>query len=582
MTVLRIALAQVNTTVGDLVGNEQKIVAYIERAKELGADVVALPELAIPGYPPEDLLLKPCFVQTNLDTLERITKRVSGIATIVGFVDHADDIHNAAAVLYEGRVAGVYHKTYLPNYSVFDEDRYFRAGERPLVFALGDVQVGVNICEDIWYPAGPTETQALAGAQLVINISASPYHAGKGAARERMLATRAADNVIFVAFCNLVGGQDELVFDGGSVILDERGELVARGRQFAEDLVVADLDLTAVFRQQLHDPRRRKERALQSEEAVQRVTLAPGVLQGERPPAEKHVMPPLDPLAEVYEALVLGTGDYVRKNGFRQAVIAISGGIDSSLTAAIAADALGKENVTGVFMPSRYSSDESREDATQLAENLGIGFMTVHIDETFQAYLDVLAEPFAGVERDVTEENLQARIRGNILMALSNKFGWLVLTTGNKSEMSVGYATLYGDMAGGFAVIKDVPKDMVYKLSQHVNERAGSAVIPQRVFDKAPTAELRPNQTDQDTLPPYPVLDRILHAYVEEDQDLDEIVALGQEGPLSFDRATVVDVMRMVDRAEYKRRQAPPGVKITPRAFGKDRRLPITNRYREG
>lgn len=582
MTVLRIALAQVNTTVGDLTGNEQKIVAYIERARELGADVVALPELAIPGYPPEDLLLKPCFVQTNLDTLERIAKRVSGITAVVGFVNHADDIHNAAAVLYEGRVAGVYHKTYLPNYSVFDEDRYFRAGERPLVFALGDVQVGVNICEDIWYPAGPTEIQALAGAQLVINISASPYHAGKGAARERMLATRAADNVIFVAFCNLVGGQDELVFDGGSVILDERGELIARGRQFAEDLVVADLDLTAVFRQQLHDPRRRKERALQSEEAVQRVTLAPGAPQGERPPAERHVVPRLDPLAEVYEALVLGTGDYVRKNGFRKVVIGLSGGIDSSLTAAIAADALGKENVTGVFMPSRYSSDESREDATQLAENLGIGFMTVHIDETFQAYLDMLAEPFAGVERDVTEENIQARIRGNILMALSNKFGWLVLTTGNKSEMSVGYATLYGDMAGGFAVIKDVPKDMVYKLSQHVNERAGCAVIPQRVFDKAPTAELRPNQTDQDTLPPYPVLDRILHAYVEEDRGLDEIVALGREDPPSFDRATVVDVMRMVDRAEYKRRQAPPGVKITLRAFGKDRRLPITNRYREG
>jgi NAD+ synthase (glutamine-hydrolysing) len=582
MTVLRIALAQVNTTVGDLTGNEQKIVAYIERARELGADVVALPELAIPGYPPEDLLLKPCFVQTNLDTLERIAKKVSGITAVVGFVDHAGDIHNAAAVLYEGRVAGVYHKSYLPNYSVFDEDRYFRAGECPLVFELGDVRVGVNICEDIWYPAGPTETQALAGAQLVINISASPYHAGKGAARERMLATRAADNVIFVAFCNLVGGQDELVFDGGSVILDERGEPVARGRQFAEDLVVADLDLTAVFRQQLHDPRRRKERALQSEEAVQRVTLAPGAPQGDRPPAEKHVVPRLDSLAEVYEALVLGTGDYVRKNGFRKVVIGLSGGVDSSLTAAIAADALGKENVTGVFMPSRYSSDESREDATQLAENLGIGFMTVHIDETFQAYLDMLAEPFAGVERDVTEENIQARIRGNILMALSNKFGWLVLTTGNKSEMSVGYATLYGDMAGGFAVIKDVPKDMVYKLSQHVNERAGCAVIPQRVFDKAPTAELRPNQTDQDTLPPYPVLDRILHAYVEEDRGLDEIVALGREDPLSFDRATVVDVMRMVDRAEYKRRQAPPGVKITLRAFGKDRRLPITNRYREG
>ena len=581
MSGLRLALAQINTTVGDLAGNEAKIVTRIARARELGAQIVAFPELAVPGYPPEDLLLKPSFVAANLDALERIARHASGITAVVGFVDRTEDIHNAAAVLHDGKVAAVYHKAYLPNYGVFDEDRYFRAGERPLVFSLGEAQVGVNICEDIWYPAGPTEVQAQAGAQLVINISASPYHAGKGAARERMLATRATDNVILVAFCNLVGGQDELVFDGGSVILDERGEVIARGQQFAEDLVVADLDLAAVFRQQLHDPRQRKGRAPQTAEAVQRVTLTPHASFAPLRATEEHIIPPLEPPAEIYQALVTGVGDYVRKNGFRQAVIGLSGGIDSSLTAAIAVDALGAENVTGVFMPSRYSSDESREDAAELAQNLGTRFMTIAIDRTFQAYLDMLAEPFAGRKPDTTEENLQARIRGNILMALSNKHGWLVLTTGNKSEMSVGYATLYGDMAGGLAVIKDVPKDLVYRLSAHVNRRAGRALIPQRVFDKAPTAELRPNQTDQDSLPSYPVLDRILHAYVEEDRSLSEIAALGATEP-AFDRATVVDVIRMVDRAEYKRRQAPPGIKITSRAFGRDRRLPITNRYREG
>ena len=605
MSTFRLVLAQINTTVGDLAGNERKIVDGIHRARALGADLVAFPELAVPGYPPEDLLLKPSFVQANLETLQRIANATRAtqsiraaenappIAAIVGFCDRTDDLHNAAALLYDGRVAAVYHKTYLPNYSVFDEERYFRAGERPLVFRLGDLapRIGVNICEDIWYPAGPTQTQALAGAQIVVNISASPYHAGKGAARERMLATRAADNVIYIAFCNLVGGQDELVFDGGSVILDERGEVVARARQFEEDLIVADLDLTAVFRQQLHDPRRRKERARLSAQAIEQVDLVSQASISQRPPpiprptCGRHpnspISPPLDPLAEVYQALVLGTGDYVRKNGFSKVVIAISGGIDSALTACIAVDALGAENVTGVFMPTRYSSVDSREDAEQLADNLGLHYLNIPIDEAFQAYLDMLAPAFAGTEPNVAEENIQARIRGNVLMALSNKFGWLVLTTGNKSEMSVGYATLYGDMAGGYAVIKDVPKDLVYRLSAYVNERAalaeraGRAVIPQRTIDKAPTAELRPNQTDQDTLPPYPVLDGILRAYVEEDRGLDDIVALG------YQRETVVDVLRMVDRAEYKRRQAAPGVRITPRAFGKDRRLPITNRYRE-
>jgi NAD+ synthase (glutamine-hydrolysing) len=575
VSAIRVALAQINPTVGDLAGNEQKIGGQIARARELEADIVAFPELAVPGYPPEDLLLKPSFVAANLACLKRIAGLTSGIAAIVGFVDRADDLYNAAAVLHEGRVAAVYHKAYLPNYAVFDEDRYFRAGECPLIFSLGEVAVGVNICEDIWHPAGPTRLQALAGAQLVVNISSSPYHAGKGTARERMLATRAADNVVCLAFCNLVGGQDERVFVGGSVVFDERGELVARGKQFAEDLLVVDLDLTAVFRQQLHDPRRRKERMRQAAGAVHRVELTPIDSRPKQAAASPSVLPLLEPAAEIYQALVLGTGDYVRKNGFQQVLIGLSGGIDSALTATIAADALGPENVVGVFMPSRYSSVESREDATQLAENLSIRFLTVPIDETFQAYLEMLAEPFAGLDQDVTEENIQARIRGNILMALSNKFGWLVLTTGNKSEMGVGYATLYGDMAGGFAVIKDVPKMLVYELAEHVNAREDRAVIPQRILDKAPTAELRPDQKDEDSLPPYRVLDPILHAYVEEDRGLEEIVALG------FDANTAAEVLSMVDHAEYKRRQAPPGVRITRRAFGKDRRLPITNHYRD-
>ena len=576
MTILRIALAQINPTVGDLTGNEKKILTYTARARELGADVVAFPELTVPGYPPEDLLLKPSFVAANIACLHRIAEATSGITAVVGFVDQTDDLYNAAAVLHDGQIAAVYHKAYLPNYAVFDEERYFHAGEHPLVFSLGGAVIGINICEDIWYPAGPTQIQALAGAQVVITLSASPYCAGKGPDRERMLATRADDNIVYVAFCNLVGGQDDLVFDGNSVILNERGQVLARARQFDQDLVVADLNLADVFRQRLHDPRRRKERALQPTEAVERVALTPTLPRQERPPITPSVIPHLAPVAEVYQALVLGTHDYVRKNGFREAVIGLSGGIDSALTAAIAVDALGRENVVGVWMPSRYSSVESRQDATQLAENLGIQFLAVPIDKTFQAYLEMLAEPFAGREPDVTEENLQARIRGNILMALSNKFGWLVLTTGNKSEMSVGYATLYGDMAGGFAVIKDVPKVMVYELSAYVNARAGRPIIPQRSIDKAPTAELRPNQKDEDSLPPYRVLDPILHAYVEEDRGLDEIVALG------FDEVTVAEVIRMVDRTEYKRRQSPPGIRITPRALGKDRRLPITNRYHEG
>jgi len=593
---LALALGQINSIVGDLQGNERKILDGIERAKELAVDVVAFPELSLPGYPPEDLLLKPSFLSANRASVQRLAKAAEGIIAIVGFVDYADDLYNAAAVLHGGLVAAVAHKAYLPTYAVFDEDRYFQAGQSPLLLTLGDFKVGINICEDIWHPGGPTWTQALAGAQLIINISASPYHMDKGAARERMLATRAADHVVYVAFCNLVGGQDELVFDGGSVIFDGQGEVVARGLQFVEDLIVADLDLPSVFRQRLHAPRLRKEQArlpasLASPGVNQPISItepATGAIshvhQVELTPHEQAARPSvtaplharLDRPAEIYQALVLGTRDYARKNGFHDAVIGLSGGIDSALTAVVAAQALGPGNVTGVFMPSRYSSDESREDASHLASNLGIRFLIVPIDDTFQAYLDMLAESFAGQKPDVTEENLQARIRGNILMALSNKFGSLVLTTGNKSEMSVGYATLYGDMAGGFAVLKDVPKMLVYELGSHVNARAGHAVIPQRIFDKAPTAELRPDQKDEDSLPPYHTLDLILQAYVEQDRSLNEITALG------FDPSLASEVLRMVDRAEYKRRQAPPGVRITQRALGKDRRLPITNHYREG
>ncbi len=581
MEPLRIVLAQLNPTVGDLDGNTQKILAAIGRAREMGAALAAFPELAITGYPPEDLLLMPSFLAANRSALEQVAAQTAGITALVGFVDSdGSDIYNAAALLHDGRIAAVYRKSYLPNYAVFDEYRYFRPGRRPLVFSLGEATVGINICEDIWYPAGPTEAQALAGAQLVVNIAASPYFAGKGPARERMLATRAADNVVLVAFCNLVGGQDELVFDGGSVVFDARGELVARAQQFEEDLLVADLDLEAVFRQRLHDPRRRQER-LKEVEAVERVELAP-VSPSPRLPllagksgleGGARIEPPLEPEEEIYRALVLGTHDYVRKNGFRQVVVALSGGVDSALTAAIAADALGAENVVGVYMPSRYSAEASGEDAAALARNLGIRFMTIPIDGTFQAYLDALAEPFRGRAPDTAEENIQARIRGNNLMALSNKFGWLVLTTGNKSELAVGYCTLYGDMAGGFAVLKDVFKTLVYRLARYRNGL--SAVIPQRTIDRPPSAELRPDQRDEDSLGPYAVLDPILKAYVEEDRSLEEIVALG------YEEAAVRRILRMVDGAEYKRRQGAPGIKITPRAFGKDRRLPLTNRYRQ-
>jgi len=568
----RVALAQINPTVGDLEGNVAKIRAGLERARALGCRLVAFPELAITGYPPEDLLFKSAFIEANLRALADVTRATAGLTAVVGFVDKRDDIFNAAGVLHDGGVAGVYPKQYLPNYGVFDENRYFQAGAEAPVFTVGETCFAVNICEDIWYPTGPTTRQALAGAELVVTINASPYHAGKGHQRERMIATRAADDVVALAFVNTVGGQDELVFDGGSLIVNERGETVARGRQFAEDFVVADLDLDAVFHARLRDSRRRKEKL--SAEGARRVLPAlPAPAAPPLPP--RAVTPPLTPVDEVFHALVLGTHDYVRKNGFKHVVIGLSGGIDSALVAAVAVQALGRENVTGVTMPSPYSSSGTRRDARRLAKNLGIDFLALPITPVFTGFKRTLAAPFKGMKEDVAEENIQARVRGTLLMALSNKFGWLVLTTGNKSEIAVGYSTLYGDMAGGFAVIKDVPKTLVYEVARHVNARAGRDVIPRSVFERPPSAELRPDQTDQDTLPPYPELDAILQAYVEEDRGVAELVALG------FPEETVRRVVRMVDVNEYKRRQGPIGVKITPRAFGRDWRLPIVNRFRE-
>ncbi len=581
MTTIRIALAQINPTVGDFAGNTAKIISSVERARQSGAEIVAIPELSLTGYPPEDLLLRPQFIAANLKALDQIVASSKGIVAIIGFVGKTTDIHNAAAIICDGEIKGVYHKSFLPNYGVFDEYRYFDAGQSAPIFAYGDALVGVNICEDIWYPGGPTQVQALAGAQVIINISASPYHAGKGRDRERMLATRAEDNAVALAYVNLVGGQDELVFDGQSLVIDERGHIVARGKLFEEDLIVADINVERVFKERLHDPRRRQDRieVVGQGISVERIILRdePFELSQTRQagapaiPALQAGTPALPD--EVYQALVVGTRDYVRKNGFKSVVIGLSGGIDSALVACIATDALGAENVTCVFMPTRYSSSESARDAEQLAKNLGVAYRVVEIEETFKQYLEMLNPVFAGTPMGVAEENIQARIRGNILMALSNKFGALVLSTGNKSENSVGYCTLYGDMAGGFAVIKDVPKLLVYELAEYINRRGDRTIIPEYIITRPPSAELREDQTDQDSLPPYEILDAILELYVEEDLSAEAIVAEG------FDEKTVRWVIRQVDLNEYKRRQAAPGIKITPRAFGRDRRMPITNKF---
>ena len=577
MRTLRLAMAQINATVGDLDGNTAKVLEFMGRARELGADLVAFPELAIPGYPPEDLLFKPDFVQRNIQCMRQVVEASAGLTVVVGFADADGDIFNAAAVGHDGKLVGIYHKMYLPNYGVFDEDRYFRAGRECPVFVINGVSVGVNVCEDIWYPVGPTEVQQSAGAEVIVNISASPYNAGKRHFRKQMLATRASDNSVYVSYTNMVGGQDELVFDGGSMLLDPQGGLMSAGHQFEEDLVVADLDVEGVLRSRLHDSLLRKEhRDLLKDIGTPQLVQVSGPSQERpRPPLPERQPRLYEGPAEVYWALITGVRDYVRKNGFAKVAIGLSGGIDSSLTAILAADALGKENVLGVAMPSRFSSEGSLLDARALADNLGIELWTIPIEEAYTAYLHLLETSFSGTQPGTAEENVQARIRGNLLMAISNKFGWLVLATGNKSEMATGYTTLYGDLAGGFAVIKDVPKTLVYQLAHYRNTLGQHPAIPQSIIEKEPSAELRPDQRDVDSLPPYSELDSILQAYVEEERSYTDIVAMGHSA------ATVQRVITLVDRSEYKRRQAPPGVKITPRAFGRDRRLPIVNHYRQ-
>lgn len=573
---LRVALSQMNAVVGDIAGNERAILDAIARAREAGAQLVLFPELALTGYPPEDLLLKEHFLRDARTALDRIATATTGIVALVGFPEREDDVYNALAVLADGAVQAVYRKVHLPNYGVFDEQRYFQSGSGPALVELGGHRIGLTICEDIWEPGPPASAEARAGATLIVNVSASPYHAGKGLERERMLAQRARDNLCAIAFCALVGGQDELVFDGHSLVLDHHGEVVARAGQFTEELLIATIDVEAAQTQRLRDARQRApaREARETVPTLARLAL-PQAAGGDA--AEGHVggsvAPLLDPAAEVYAALVTGLRDYVRKNGFRRVVLGLSGGIDSALVVCIAADALGPEGVAAVVMPSPYSSAETQEDARTLARHLGVELLELPIEPAMRAYDAALHEVFAGTEPGLAEENIQARIRGNLVMALSNKFGWLVLATGNKSEMSVGYSTLYGDLAGGLAVIKDCPKTVVYELARHVNEVAGGERIPQSIVDRAPSAELRPDQRDEDSLPPYAVLDPILDAYVEDDLGREQLLLRG------FDAAAVDRVIALVDRAEYKRRQAPPGIKVTSRAFGRDRRVPITNRY---
>lgn len=578
MDTVRLGLAQINVRVGDVKGNLHKILGYIKDARAEGVDILCFPELAVTGYPPEDLLLKPRFINDNLKALDKVRKAADGITVVLGFADRGEDIYNAAAILHNKQLVDVYHKHYLPNYGVFDENRYFQSGLRAPVYKLGDVVFGVNICEDIWYPGDPTRRQSiLGGAHIIINISSSPYYSSKVKPREQMLVTRAKDYSTVVAYCNLVGGQDELVFDGHSVIIGERGEILARARGFEEDLLVSDINIDRVFRSRMHDPRRRQEQlTMKAHSDNAEVIVLDAKDRVARKPAVKSRVENFLPVDdEILQALVLGTRDYVTKNGFRKAVIGLSGGIDSALVAVIAVEALGKKNVVAVTMPSGYSSKGSVGDSEKLSKNLGIELLNIPIEKAFRTYGEMFSGVFAGLKENTAEENLQARIRGNILMALSNKLGWLVLTTGNKSEMSVGYCTIYGDMAGGFAVIKDVPKTIVYRVANYYNSWKKKEVIPAAILTKPPSAELRPDQLDTDTLPPYDILDPILKAYVEDDLSIEDIVSLG------YSESVVKKVTRLVDTNEYKRRQAPPGIKITARAFGKDRRFPITNLYRE-
>ena len=580
-TKFRLALAQIDPTVGDVEGNVRRISESIDRARDGGAQVVVLPELCVSGYPPEDLVLRRDFLAAVREGLDAVASQVQGIVALVGFPERversrADPEHfnalidpppppayNSLAILADGEVQGVYRKCDLPNYGVFDERRYFEPGSEAALMEVDGLPVGLTVCEDIWHPGFPEREEAAAGARLIVNSSASPYHRGKGRAREGMVADRARSNGAAFALCNMVGGQDELVFDGGSVVVGPNGEVLARAAEFEPELLLCDLMAPAPGGTDGAGAARGVTRLAQ---------LASGADTSE--PLEPRIAEPIaSEEAEVYAALELGLRDYVEKNGFVHVVLALSGGIDSALVALIAADALGSDRVTVVVMPSPNSSDETQADARKIAANLGVELIEISIEEAMEAYRDALAPAFGGAEPGLAEENVQARIRGNLVMALSNKFGWLVLTTGNKSELSVGYATLYGDMAGGFAVIKDVFKLLVYRLVRWRNEQEDRELIPESVLDRPPSAELRPDQLDEDSLPPYEVLDRILEAYVERDEGIDALVAEG------LPEDTVLEVVRLVDRAEYKRRQAPPGIRVSTKAFGRDRRLPITNRF---
>jgi NAD+ synthase (glutamine-hydrolysing) len=571
---MRLALAQIDTVVGDLAGNRERILGRLEEARNTGADLVLFPELAVTGYPPEDLLLRPGFLKAAARTLDEIAAATKGIAALVG-TPHLDrDLFNACAICVDGELKAIYRKQFLPNYGVFDEDRYFQPGRGLVLLRCGDALVGPTVCEDIWQPGPPATDLALAGAHVVANISASPFHVGRGAEREAMLATRARDNSSWIAFVNAVGAQDELIFDGQSLVLDENGEVVVRGPAFEEALLLVDVDATTAVARRLRDTRRRSLARSRRELPEAAVIDVPLHGRAGTHPIETTVAEPLDELEEMRLAIELGLGDYATKNGFTDVVLGISGGIDSALTAALAVGALGPEHVVCVSMPSRYSSEETQRDARAVAESLGTRYLEIAIEPVVAAFGEALAEAFAGTEPGLAEENVQARARGVILMALSNKFGWLALATGNKSELSVGYATLYGDMAGGFALLKDVYKTDVYRLARHLNERAERELIPTSVLERAPSAELRPDQRDEDSLPPYAKLDEVLEAYVELDSSREELTSDG------FDPEIVERALAMIDRAEYKRRQAAPGVKLRPKAFGRDRRIPITNRWR--
>jgi NAD+ synthase (glutamine-hydrolysing) len=568
---VRIALAQVNPTVGDLTGNASLVIDGIERARDMGVDIVCFPELVITGYPPEDLVLKPSFVRDNLAQLDFITRATKGISAVVGFVDEEGDIYNAAAFLHDGEVKAVYHKVFLPNYGVFDEKRYFVPGHRSPIIELDGLRIGLSVCEDCWFPSGPMAWQAHNGAQLLININGSPYHYGKRAPREAMVGGRAADYGAYVAWVNTVGGQDELVFDGNSVVFDPHGNLIAHAESLVPDFLVTDIDTSKPIHHAPEKLRYEAEGAARLELDVTDVPLKSVPTTKPRPENKNRLAQPLEGAAEIYAAVVLGTHDYMRKQGFNKVVIGMSGGVDSALTAAIACDALGAANVIGVRMPSRHTSSESLDDAGMTAENLGMQLMDFSIEPPHRGFEEILSPVFQGTKPGVAEENLQPRIRSTILHALSNKFGYIVLSTGNKSELATGYGTLYGDIAGGYAVLKDITKTTVYELCRYRNSLG--AAIPERVMTKAPSAELKPDQKDTDSLPPYDQLDPILRGYIEDDLSREELIAAGHNPEI------VARVIQLVDRSEYKRRQAPPGVKITPRAFGRDRRMPIVNRY---